>query len=228
MHTDTLVFLVDVDNTLLDNDRFQDELKAHVEQVSGAAARDRYWAIQEHLFHTLGYRDYLGAFQTYRLERPEDEAAIWLAGFVTDFAYAKLLYPGALSVLARLRSLGRTVLLTDGDAVFQPRKLVRSGLAEAVDRDVMICVHKDQELDAIARRYPAERYVLVDDKIKILTAFKTAWGERVTTVFPRQGQFARDAAVLAANPPADVSVERIEDLLLHPMLEGSSPGRAAS
>ena len=228
MNADKLVFLVDVDNTLLDNDRFQDELKAHVAQVSGVAARDRYWAIQEHLFRTLGYRDYLGAFQTYRLERPEDEEAIWLAGFVTDFAYAKLLYPGALSVLARLRGLGRTVLLTDGDAVFQPRKMERSGLAEAVGRDVMICVHKDEDLDAIARRCPAERYVLVDDKIKILTAFKAAWGGRVTTVFPRQGQFARDAAVLAANPPADISVERIEDLLVHPILDGSLPGRSGS
>ena len=229
MQADKLVFLVDVDNTLLDNDRFQDELKAHIERIAGAAARDRYWAIQEHLFRTLGYRDYLGAFQTYRLERPDDEAAIWLSAFVTDFPYATLLYPGALAVLTRMRGLGRTVLLTDGDAVFQPRKLDRSGLAEAVGRhEVMICVHKDEELDSIARRCPAERYVLVDDKVRILSAFKAAWGGRVTTVFPRQGQFARDAAVLAANPPADISVERIEDLLLHPILGGTPEGASRS
>ena len=227
MDASPLVFLVDVDNTLLDNDGFQDELKAHIAQLSGTAARDRYWAIQEGLFHTLGYRDYLGAFQQYRLERPTDKAAIWLSLFVLDYPYDKQLYPGALQVVAALRGMGRTVALTDGDAVFQPRKLERSGLAGALDQQVMICVHKDQEVAAIEQRYPAEHYVVVDDKIRLLTAFKQAWGARVTTVFPRQGQFARDAAVLAANPAADITVDRIADLLDGGMLArlGQAAGR---
>ena len=213
MDTASLVFLVDVDNTLLDNDGFQDDLKAHIERSSGAAARDRYWAIQEGLFHTLGYRDYLGAFQQYRLERMDDAAAMWLSLFVLDYPYAKQLYPGALDVVATLKALGPTVALTDGDAVFQPRKLQRSGLAEALGDEVMICVHKDQEIAAIEQRYPATHYVVIDDKLRLLTAFKQAWGDRVTTVFPRQGQFAFDARVLASNPPADITVERIADLL---------------
>ena len=218
-----VVFLVDVDNTLLDNDGFQDDLKAHIEQTSGAAAKDRYWAIQEHLFHTLGYRDYLGAFQQYRLERMGDAAAIWLSLFVVNYPYAKQLYPRALDVVAALKALGPTVALTDGDAVFQPRKLERSGLAEAFGDRVMICVHKDQEIAAVEQRYPADHYVVVDDKIRLLTAFKQAWGDRVTTVFPRQGQFAFDAAVLAANPPADITVERVGDLLDGAMLARLAP-----
>ena len=222
-----LVFLVDVDNTLLDNDGFQNDLKSHIEKVSGAAAKDRYWAIQEHLFHTLGYRDYLGAFQQYRLERMEDDAAIWLSLFVIDYPYAKQLYPRALDLVAALKARGTVVALTDGDAVFQPRKLQGSGLAEALGDGVMICVHKDQEVAAIERRYPAEHYVAIDDKLRLLTAFKQAWGDRVTTVFPRQGQFAFDAAVLASNPPADVTVERIGDLLDGAMLaricQGAGP-----
>ena len=225
MQDETLVFLVDVDNTLLDNDRFQHDLRAHLAQVAGPQARDRYWAIQEGLFRTLGYRDYLGAFQTYRLERPDDADAIWPASVVIDYPFAQLLYPGALDVLGRMRGLARTVLLTDGDAVFQPRKLERSGLFAAADRQAMICVHKEDDLATIESRYPAQHYIVVDDKVRLLTAFKAAWGERVTTVFPRQGQFAVDEAVLAANPPADVTVERIGDLLHHPLLasRGASP-----
>lgn len=213
MDTQPLLFLVDVDNTLLDNDGFQDDLKAHVEQAAGAAARDRYWAIQENLFHSLGYRDYLGAFQQYRLERPNDLEAIWLSLFVLNYPFEKQLYPGALKVVAALRQIAPTVALTDGDAVFQPRKMERSGLAEALDRHVMICVHKELEIAEVERRYPAQHYVVIDDKIRLLTAFKQAWGDRVTTVFPRQGQFAADAKVVSASPPADIAVDHIADLL---------------
>ena len=208
-----LVFLVDVDNTLLDNDQYQDELKAYIAQQAGPAASERYWAIQDHLFHTLGYRDYLGAFQQYRLERPDELDAIWLSGFVVDFAYDKLVYPGALEVLSRMRSIATTVALTDGDAVFQPRKLLTSGLAEALQRRVVICVHKDKELARVEAAFPAEHYVLVDDKIRILTACKQVWGDRLTTVFVKQGQFARDTAAIAECPTPDFTVERIGDLL---------------
>jgi FMN phosphatase YigB (HAD superfamily) len=220
VEAEPLLFLVDVDNTLLDNDRFQTELKAHIANISGPEARDQYWAIQEHLFHTLGYRDYLGAFQQYRLERPQDVDALRLSLFVIDFPYNKLLYPGALDVVAALRRLGPTVALTDGDAVFQPRKMQLSGLDAALGGHVMICVHKDKEVAEIERRYPAHHYVVVDDKIRLLTAFKQVWGTRVTTNFPRQGQFGLDQAVIAENPPADVTIDRISELLDHPILAG--------
>ncbi len=213
------VFLVDVDNTLLNNDCFQDDLKAHIEREAGAACKDRYWAIQENLFLTVGYRDYLGAFQQYRLEQPDDIRATWLASFVMDYPFADLLYPDALEVVARLRGIGHAVALTDGDATFQPRKLQRSGLADAFDGEVMICVHKDKELARIERRFPAPRYVLVDDKVRILAAFKRAWGDRVTTVFPRQGQFAANAKAIASSLPADLTIERIGDLLQDGNLE---------
>ena len=213
MDAHDLVFLVDVDDTLLDNDRFQDDLKTHLAATAGSACRDRYWAIQERLFQTLGYRDYLGAFQHYRHDVPDDMDVVWLASFVTDYPFADLLYPGALDLLARMRTLGRTVILTDGDAVFQPRKLERSGLAAAVDRHALIYIHKQAALAEIERRYPARRYILVDDKVTILSAFKLAWGDRVTTVFPRQGQYARDAKLLAAEPTPDLTIAAIGDLL---------------
>ena len=210
---EAVVFLVDVDNTLLNNDLFQVELKNFLVRSAGPACRDRYWAIQEELFHTLGYRDYLGAFQRYRLEHPEHEGAVWLAAFVLDYPYEKLLFPGALDLLTRLRTVGRVVLLTDGDAVFQPIKLRRSGLLEAVDGQALIAVHKEAELAEVERRYPAQRYVVIDDKLRLLTAIKAKWGARVATVFPRQGQFAFDEKVLAANPPADLTVPQLGDLL---------------
>ena len=210
---DDVVFLIDVDNTLLDNDRFRSDLLAYLEAQAGRELRDRYDAIEAQLFHTLGYRDYLGAFQQYKRDFPAEMHAIWLSAFVLEYPYAQLLYPGALDVLARLRSLGRTVILTDGDAVFQPRKLKASGLEDASERHVLVYVHKEAELADIERRYPAERYVLIDDKLRLLTAFKAALGERITTVFPRQGQFALDPQVIATNPPADITIDHIGELL---------------
>src|SRR5262245_10894764 len=210
------VFLVDVDNTLLDNDRIQDDLKRHLEREFGAASRDRYWAILEALFVELGYRDYLGALQRYRTEHPRDVHLMTMSSYLVDYPFANRLYPGALDVLERFRTWGPTVILTDGDVVFQPRKVERSGIFEAVDGHVLIYIHKEEALDDVERRYPAQHYVIVDDKPRILAALKGAWGERVTTVFPRQGQYARDAN---AYPPADVTVERISDLLTHGLPE---------
>ena len=208
------VFLVDVDNTLLNNDLFQFELKAHIQARLGTAVRDRYWAIQARLFSDGGYRDYLGAFQRLRAEYGGEPEVLWLAAFVLDYPYEKLLFPGALDVLAKLREIGRTVLLTDGDAVFQPLKLRRSGLLDAVGQDcAMIPVHKEAALEEVCRRFPAERYVMIDDKPRLLSAVKAAWGSQVTTVFPRQGQFAFDAAALAESLPADVMVPQIGDLV---------------
>jgi FMN phosphatase YigB (HAD superfamily) len=207
-----VVFLVDVDNTLVDNDGVQDDLRDHLEHEFGAACRDRYWAILGQLFEELGYRDYLGALQRYRVEHPEDIRLLTMSSWLVDYPFAKRLYPGALEALRHLRSLGETVVLSDGDVVFQPRKVERSGISAAVEGKVLIYIHKERELADVARRYPAGHYVLVDDKPRILTAVKREWGDRVTTVFPRQGQYARDTvAALAASP--DVTVEHIRDLL---------------
>jgi FMN phosphatase YigB (HAD superfamily) len=208
-----VVFLVDVDDTLLDNDRIQNDLREHLEREFGADCRDRYWTILEALFEELGYRDYLGALQHYRGEHPTDIRLLAMSSYLVDYPFADRLYPGAVEVLNRLRSWGQTVILSDGDVVFQPRKVERSGISEAVGGHVLIYIHKEQALADVERRYPAERYVMVDDKLRILAATKKAWGDRVTTVFPRQGQFANDPKALAAYPPADVTVERIGDLL---------------
>jgi FMN phosphatase YigB (HAD superfamily) len=208
-----LVFLVDVDNTLLDNDRIQKDLKRHLEREFGVACRDRYWAICEELFIDLGYRDYLGALQRYRGEHPRDIHLLSMSSFLIDYPFANRLYPESLDVLERLRSWGQTVILSDGDVVFQPRKVERSGISEAVEGKVLIYIHKEEAVADIERRYPADHYVLVDDKLRILTAVKKAWGSRVTTVFPRQGQFGRDPEITAKYPAADITIERIGDLL---------------
>jgi FMN phosphatase YigB (HAD superfamily) len=206
------VFLVDVDNTLLDNDGIQDDLRRHLEREFGVATRDRYWAILEALFMEIGYRDYLGALQRFRVEHPRDVHLMSMSSYLVDYPFANRLYPGALDVIERLRTLGPTVILSDGDVVFQPRKVERSGIWEAVDGNVLIYIHKEEELDDVARRYPAQHYVLIDDKPRILAAVKAAWGDRVTTVFPRQGQYAHDAE---SYRPADATVERIGDLLTY-------------
>src|SRR6201997_3313134 len=184
----TTVFLVDVDNTLIDNDRIQNDLKGHLEREFGAACRDRYWAILEQLFSDLGYRDYLGALQRYRVEHPHDIHLLSMSSYLVDYPFANRLYPQALDVLEHFRSWGPTVILSDGDVVFQPRKVERSGIAEAVTGNVLIYIHKERELEDVERRYPARHYVLVDDKPLILAAVKKIWRERVTTVLPRQGQ----------------------------------------
>ncbi len=227
-----VVFLVDVDNTLLDNDHIQADFKRHLEEMFGPECRDRYWAIQEELFATLGYRDYLGALQRYRDEHPTDTRLLAMSSYLVDYPFANRLYPNALDVLEKLSGWGPTVLLSDGDVVFQPRKVERSGLADAVAGRVLIYIHKEKELEDVALRYPARHYVLVDDKLRILSAVKNAWGEHVTTVFPRQGSYAHDRAALAGNRPADVTVGRIGELLDHDLptllAAGRTPRRALS
>jgi FMN phosphatase YigB (HAD superfamily) len=209
----SIVFLVDVDNTLLDNDHIQDDIKRHLDREFGVLCRERYWTILEQLFTELGYRDYLGALQRYRVEHPRDIHLLSMSSFLVDYPFANRLYPGSMDVLEQFRAWGKTVILSDGDVVFQPRKVERSGIFEAVEGHVLIYIHKEKSLDDVERRYPAEHYVLVDDKPRILAAVKKIWGDRVTTVFPRQGQYAHDAKVVAACPPADLTVERIGHLL---------------
>jgi FMN phosphatase YigB (HAD superfamily) len=208
-----IVFLVDVDNTLLDNDRVAADLMRHLVAEVGRERQQRYWALFEELRKELGYADYLGALQRYRVENPRDPNLLTVSLYLTDYPFANRLYPNSLDVIDHLKRWGPVVILSDGDAVFQPRKIERSGLYEAVDRNVLIYIHKEQELDDVERRYPARHYVMIDDKLRILDAIKAVWSARVTTVFPRQGHYAHDAAVVAQYPPADVTVERIGDLL---------------
>ena len=209
---DTAVFLVDVDNTLLDNDHIQADLKRHLEREFGAACRDRYWAILEQLFSELGYRDYLGALQRYRLENPRDIGLLRASLYLLHYPFANRVYPGALDAIHHAEHRGRVAILSDGDVVFQPRKVERSGLWGAVEGNVLIYIHKEEMLDDVERRFPAEHYVMIDDKIRILTAMKAVWGARLTTVFVRQGHYALDAELVAQYPPADVTIERIGDL----------------
>jgi len=208
-----MVFLIDVDNTLIDNDGIQQDLKDHLERDYGLASRVRYWKILEDLFDELGYRDYLGALQRYRVEHPRQVELLAMSSFLIDYPFAKRLFPGSLELVKRMRASGPTVILSDGDVVFQPRKVERAGLWNAVDGHVLIYIHKEEALDDVERRYPADHYVLVDDKLRILTAVKQFWGDRVTTVFARQGSYALDAKAISALPPADVTIERIGDLL---------------
>jgi FMN phosphatase YigB (HAD superfamily) len=209
----SLVFLLDVDNTLLDNDRVTADLMRFLDQTIGPGYRDEYWRIFDRLRGELGYADYLGALQTYRAEHPRDPRVLRISSFLINYPFADRLFPGSLDVIDRLKQWGSTVILTDGDVVFQPRKIERSGLMDAVDGQVLVYVHKELELEDIEARYPAERYVVVDDKLRLLDAFKRAWGRRVTTVFPRQGHYAHDPDILTRYPPADITVERIGDLM---------------
>jgi len=224
-----IVFLVDVDNTLVDNDGIQQDLKDHLERTYGVAARDRYWKILEDLMTDLGYRDYIGALQRFRVEHPREIELLAMSSFLMDYPFAERLYPNALEVLKRLRSVAPTVILSDGDVVFQPRKVERAGIAKVVDGDVLIYIHKEEALDDVERRFPAEHYVLVDDKLRILDAVKQVWGDRVTTVLPRQGQYAHDAKVIGALPPPDVTIERIGALLDYDLARlGAAPRDFAS
>ena len=208
-----VVFLFDVDNTLVDNDRVQADLKEHLAQTYGPATRDRYWDILEELRQELGYVDYLGALERYRVEALHRPEVLRMSSWLVDYPFADRLYPGALDAVKHVQQWGTHVILSDGDAVFQPRKVERSGLWRAFDGRVLIYIHKEEELDDVARLYPADHYVMIDDKLRILSAVKKIWGERVTTVFPKQGHYALDPEILAECPPADVELAKIGDLV---------------
>ena len=208
-----IVFLVDVDNTLLDSDRVAADLSQYLFETFGREFVERYLAVLGQRSQELGCPDFFGALQECRRERPGEVRLMELSTWLLDYPFAERLYPDALSVLSRFRAWGSTVILSDGDAVFQPRKIARSGISAAVDGNVLIYIHKEEMLDEVARRYPGRHYILVDDKLRILTAVKRAWGERVTTVFVRQGRHAHNPWALTENPPADVEVARIDDLL---------------
>jgi FMN phosphatase YigB (HAD superfamily) len=210
---DELVFLLDCDNTLLDNDRVQDDLRAHLASEFGNDSGDRYWKIFDELRAQLGYADYLGALQRYRLGALNDPRLLQMSAFLVDYPFADRLYPDAIAVIEHLCRWGPTVILSDGDVVFQPRKIQRSGLWQAVDGRVLIYIHKESMLDEVEQRYPARHYVMVDDKLRILALIKAALRGRVTTVFPRQGHYALDPHILSEYPQADLAIENIGELL---------------
>jgi FMN phosphatase YigB (HAD superfamily) len=201
-------------------------LKQYLEGEVGHAREQLYWTFFEQLRTELGYADYLGALQRYRMEHPRDPHLLTVSRFLLDYPFADRVFPGTLDVIKHLKQWGKVAILSDGDVVFQPRKIERSGLFKVVDENVLIYIHKEQEMDDVERRYPADHYVLVDDKLRILTAIKTRWRSRVTTVFPRQGHYARDPQALASFPPADVTIEHIDNLLnydLRALLAATKP-----
>jgi FMN phosphatase YigB (HAD superfamily) len=209
------VFLFDVDNTLLDNDRVTADLRRHLETEVGSERARRYWEIFEEIRAEIGYADYLGALQRYRIEHPRDPRLLAVSYFLMRYPFANRLFPGSIDAVERVQQWGPAVILSDGDVVFQPHKVYRSGLYELFQGNVLIYVHKEEELDDVEQRFPAEHYVVVDDKLRILTAIKNVWRSRVTTVFVRQGHYAHDPKTLAQYPAADVSIERIGELLDH-------------
>lgn len=208
-----VVFLFDVDNTLLDNDRVTRDLKGYLAREVGQERNEHYWQIFEQLRSELGYADYLGALQRYRIQYPHDTHLLAVSTYLVNYPFANRLFPNSLDVLEHCKQWGPVVILSDGDVVFQPRKIERSGLFEAVDKNALVYIHKELELDDVERRYPAAHYVMVDDKLRILAAMKEAWGKRLTTVFPQQGHYAFDPEVLTKYPAADIKLERIGDLL---------------
>ena len=213
MASDQTVFCFDVDNTLVDNDHIQADMAVHLERAIGAERNRHYWELFEELRTQLGYADYLGALQRYRIEFPRDFHILAVSEFLISYPFANRLYPNSLDAVDYCRQSGATVIVSDGDVVFQPLKVHRSGLHEAFDGNVLIYIHKEFELDDIAARYPAAHYVFIDDKVRILSAVKKVWGERVTTVFPRQGHYALDSAEVAKYPAPDVAIDRIDAIL---------------
>lgn len=213
MSSPNVVFLLDVDNTLLDNDRVIVDMKRQLGAALGDEQQQVYWKVFEDLRAEIGYADYLGALQRYRVAKPRDADFVAISKYLLGYPFANRLFPGSIDAIEHLGAFGPTTILSDGDVVFQPRKIERSGLHDAVAGRVLIYIHKEHELKDVERRYPADHYVLVDDKIRILTAVKQAWGSRVTTVFPRQGHYALDAAAVAKYPKADITIERIGELV---------------
>ncbi|MGA9352273.1 MAG: HAD family hydrolase [Terriglobales bacterium] len=212
MNPPDTVFLFDVDNTLVDNDRVAADLQRHLQAKVGPGSADRYWQIFEQLRSELGYADYLGALQRYRIERPREPELFAVSYFMINYPFANRLFPESLDAVEHARGLGQAVILSDGDVVFQPRKIDRSGLYDAFEGHILIYVHKELELDDVEAKYPARHYVMIDDKVRLLAALKQHWGNRVTTIFPRQGHYAHDARQVAQYPKPDITIERIGEL----------------
>jgi FMN phosphatase YigB (HAD superfamily) len=223
-----VVFLLDIDNTLVNNDAVVADLMKHLERDVGVEQQKRYWEFFEQLRGELGYADYLGALQRYRVAYPRDFKILDASMYLVDYPFANRLFPNSLDAIEHARNMGKAIILSDGDVVFQPHKIYRSGIYDAIDGEVLIYIHKETELDDVAQRYPADHYVLVDDKVRILAEVKRQWGTRVTTVFPRQGHYANDPKEVAKYPAPDFTIERIGEFLkfdLDTLLGGTRPAR---
>jgi FMN phosphatase YigB (HAD superfamily) len=215
LNTGDVIFLLDVDNTLLDNDRFAEDLGDRLEQAFGASERARYWEIFGRLREQLGLADYLATLQAFRTGLDDHPDLLAMSEFLLEYPFAARLFPRALEAVAHLNTLGRPVVLSDGDIVFQPRKIQRSGIWDAVGGRVMIYVHKERVLDHMQQRYPAKHYVMVDDKPNLLAAMKSTLRSKLTTVFVRQGHYALAAESNSVDPAPDMIIERIGDLTHH-------------
>ena len=209
----SLVLLFDVDNTLLDNDRFASDLGARLEQLLGSDARERYFVLFAALREQLGYADYLTALQQLRAELADNMTVLQLSMFLLEYPFAERLYPQALAAVEHLSTLGQTVVLSDGDAIFQPRKIQHAGIWDAFAARVLIYMHKERKLDVMQRAYPADHYVMIDDKPNLLAAMKRIMHNQLTTVFVRQGHYARDADMATIEPAPDLTINSIKDLL---------------
>jgi FMN phosphatase YigB (HAD superfamily) len=214
-----IVTLFDVDNTLLDNDKVTADLKKYLDNTVGREKEERYWQFFEQLRGELGYADYLGALQRYRVAYPRDPKLLCISRYLISYPFANRLYPESLDVVNHTEQWGPVVIFSDGDAVFQPRKVERSGLMEIFKENVLIYIHKEDNLDDVEKRYPADHYILVDDKLRVLDAIKRIWKDRVTTVFPKQGHYAHDPGILQRYPPADINIDRIGNLLEYNLLQ---------
>lgn len=208
-----VVFLLDCDDTLFDNDHVERDIDDQLARELGPAVRECYWDAIRRLRAAHGYTDYLGALQCVRASDLSDAGLLKMSSFLLDYPFATRLYPAALEVIRHLGQWGTTIILSDGDVVFQPHKIRRSGLWEAVEGRVLISIHKEQILGVVAAAYPARHYTMIDDKLRILTSIKHTWAGRVTTVYPHQGHYAHDQQTVSAYPAADLTIERIGDLL---------------
>jgi FMN phosphatase YigB (HAD superfamily) len=223
MPASDIIFLFDVDNTLLDNDRVTADLVRHLDTHFGEESRKRYFEIFEAHRQELGYADYLGALQRYRIEHPTDSRLLAMSAFLIDYPFANRLYPNSIDAIDHVKQWGTPVILSDGDVVFQPRKVRRSGIFESVDGHILIYIHKEQMLADVERRYPAAHYVMIDDKVRILAAMKKIWGARLTTVFPKQGHYALDRQTVASYPSPDLTLDRIGDLCRYTLADFNRP-----
>ncbi|MDD5198712.1 MAG: hypothetical protein PHC88_02835 [Terrimicrobiaceae bacterium] len=210
-----VVFLFDIDNTLLNNDRVTEDIRHTLVQRYGAEASVKYWEIFEELRVELGYADYLGALQRYRKLEMHDARLLRLSSYLVDYPFANRLFPESLDAIEHCWKWGTVAILSDGDAVFQPRKAERSGLFAAVRRNVLIYIHKEDELAHVEMIHPAKHYVMIDDKLRILAAMKKIWGDRLTTVFVRQGHYALEPGIETKFPAADLTIDRIGQLQEH-------------
>ncbi|MFN2465530.1 MAG: HAD family hydrolase [Candidatus Dormibacteria bacterium] len=186
----SLVFLIDIDNTLIDNDRVKADMEAQIRQLAGPSGSEDFWNLYEEVREELDYVDLPITLARFRAQRPDVRKFPQISAMLLGYPFEDALYPEALHVVEHLKRMGKVVVLSDGDPVFQPAKIARIGMADAVDSNVLIYAHKEQHLDEVTDLYPAEHYVVIDDKPGVLGRMKARLGPRVTTVQVRQGKYA--------------------------------------